>query len=231
MEKKIGILGGMGPLASAFFYNMITEHTKAEKDQDHIQLILLSDPSVPDRTKVIESGSFEELDAKLLANCRILENAGCDAVCATCNTAHFFMNHIEDQLNVPLLHMINLTAESLKDLKGERIGIMATDGTIKTKLYQSALEKYGLEPYTPSEDTQNKVMYEIYGRIKAGERYNEKLWGEIEADYRQAGCKHVILACTELSVIKQEEKLGDYFVDAMEVLAKKVIEFAGKEYK
>lgn len=232
MKDSIGIIGGMGPMASQLFYKMVTEHTVAEKDQDHINMIILSDASMPDRTAAILSGNYEGPYRQLLEDAVLLEKCGCKAIGITCNTAHFFADMIKDQIGIPIIHMIRETAaDTAGKCPGELIGIMATDGTIKTGLYQTALTEQGLRPFVPSEEIQREVMHQIYDRIKNGQSYDADGWCRIEAEYRNAGCKKVILACTELSVIKTDEHLGNWYVDPMETLARKVIQLAGREYQ
>jgi len=231
MAKTIGIIGGMGPMASELFYRMVTEHTKAQKDQDHIQLIVLSDAAMPDRTAAILSNKLDGPREKLLADAKLLQNAGCDALCVTCNTAHFFVNLIRDELDIPFIHMIEETSKKMAEkFPGGTIGVMATDGTIQTGLYQKTLEQYGLKAFKPSAEAQKLVMHEIYDCVKAGKPYDKEAWAKIEAEYKAAGCDSVLLACTELSVIKSDEKLDDWYIDPMMVLCEKVIAFAGKEF-
>ena len=232
MEHPIGIIGGMGPMASQLFYKMVTEHTAAERDQDHIDLILLSDASMPDRTAAILSGQYEGPYEQLLSDARLLEKCGCTAIAITCNTAHFFADMIADKIGIPILHMIRETAAALAGrCPGGVVGVMATDGTVQTGLYQKALTERGLTPWTPPAEIQKEVMHQIYDRVKKGLPCDQESWTRIEAAYRRAGCAAVVLACTELSVIKADEGLGDWYVDPMETLARKVIETAGKTYR
>lgn len=232
MEHPIGIIGGMGPMASQLFYKMVTEHTAAERDQDHIDLILLSDASMPDRTAAILSGQYEGPYEQLLSDARLLEKCGCTAIAITCNTAHFFADMIADKIGIPILHMIRETAAALAGrCPGGVVGVMATDGTVQTGLYQKALTERGLTPWTPPAEIQKEVMHQIYDRVKKGLPCDQESWARIEAAYRRAGCAAVVLACTELSVIKADEGLGDWYVDPMETLARKVIETAGKTYR
>lgn len=232
MEHPIGIIGGMGPMASQLFYKMVTEHTAAERDQDHIDLILLSDASMPDRTAAILSGQYEGPYEQLLSDARLLEQCGCTAIAITCNTAHFFADMIADKIGIPILHMIRETAAALAGrCPGGVVGVMATDGTVQTGLYQKALTERSLTPWTPPAEIQKEVMHQIYDRVKKGLPCDQESWTRIEAAYRQAGCAAVVLACTELSVIKADEGLGDWYVDPMETLARKVIETAGKTYR
>lgn len=219
-------------MASQLFYQMVTAHTVAETDQDHINLILLSDTSMPDRTDAILAGNWEDVREQMLEDALFLQNSGCTAIAVTCNTAHFFVDMIQNELRIPVLHMIKETAKAVaKDFPGGTIGIMATDGTIKTGLYQKALAENGMTPWTPPADIQQEVMHQIYDRIKNGREYDEESWAKIEESYRREGCQKVLLACTELSVIKADEHLSAWFVDPMETLARVLIAHAGKTWK
>ena len=232
MKDAIGIIGGMGPMASQLFYKMITEHTAADSDQEHLDLMILSDASMPDRTSAILSGAYDRVYKQLLADARLLERCGCRAVAVTCNTSHFFLDMMKDELNIPIIHMIEEAAAEAAGLyPGGRVGIMATDGTVQTGLYQKALAAQGLEPWTPPETIQREVMHQIYDRVKCGLPYDRESWQRIEGAYREAGCSCVLLACTELSVIQSDEGLSDWYMDPMAVLAKRVILFAGKKYQ
>ena len=217
----------MGPMATQLFYKMVTEATPAEKDQDHIEMVILSDTAMPDRTAAILSGQYEEVYTKMLRDAETLEKCGCQSISITCNTAHFFADMIKDKINIPIIHMIKETAKYIKDKNmGNKVAILATDGTIKTKLYQKALSDCELQYYTPGEENQRNVMFEIYQCIKKGKPYDAEKWASIEKEIKEAGCSMAILACTELSVIKADNDLSDYYVDPMEVLALKTIEFA-----
>ncbi len=231
LENPIGIIGGMGPLSSQLFYKMITEHTQAQRDQDHVNLIILSDVMVPDRTKAILSGDHDAAYHRLEEDAKFLEKSGCQGICIICNTAHFFADRLQKELSIPLLNMVRETARAAAHRTNfGKIGIMATDGTVKTGLYQKTLEAAGMEAFAPPEDIQKLVMYQIYERIKKGLPYDAQRWQDIEEAYKAAGCGSVILGCTELSVIKVDEKLSDWYIDPMEILAEKVIRFAGKKY-
>lgn len=232
MRAEIGVIGGMGPMASELFYKMVTEHTQASCDQEHINMIILSDASMPDRTGAILSGDYEAPRRQLLEDAMFLQNSGCKAICVTCNTSHFFIDMIQPELDTPILHMIRLTVENLKEIcPNEKIGIMATDGTVQTGLYQKILEEKGFDWYAPEPDIQKEVMYQIYDRIKSGKPYDADSWARITEAYKAVGCGRVLLACTELSVIKSDEKLDDWYVDPMLELARAAIEYSGRTWK
>ena len=133
MKDAIGILGGMGPLASQLFYGMIIEKTAASCDQDHVDLMILSHASMPDRTEAIAGSAAEEVCALLSEDCRLLEQAGCKAVAAACNTVHYFLHRIEPSLNIPLISMIREAADAVAArMPGQRIAILSTQGTIQS---------------------------------------------------------------------------------------------------
>ena len=234
MKNVLGILGGMGPAASALFYRMITERTAAEKDQDHINIVLLSDASTPDRTAAILSDDFAKWQAawdSLHEDCKTLESLGCKAICCTCNTAHYYLHQFDD-LSIPIISMIRETAKEMgRRFPGGKVAILATDGTIRTGLYQKELEKEGVESYTCTPENQANVMRLIYDCIKAGLPADREALAAIDAEVKAAGCDAALLACTEWSVIKAEEHLDDFYVDPMEVMAERAIEFMGKQVK
>lgn len=232
MDKKIGVLGGMGPMASQLFYKMVTEMTEADCDQDHVNMIIYSDPSMPDRTSAIRSGDYGTIHDKMLNDAKALEDCGCQAIGITCNTAHFFGDMIAKEIHVPLIHMIKETVETIaRTCPSGRAAILATDGTVQTGLYQKYMRDAGLTPYAPEKEVQAIVMYEIYDRIKKGKSWDSSAWKQVEASIKAAGCDKAILGCTELSVIKEESGLDDFYVDPMRILAAKVIVFSGKRLK
>lgn len=232
MNKKIGIIGGMGPMASQLFYKMITEKTEAERDQDHVNLALVSDASMPDRTSAILAGEYDEVSEKLLEDAKILEQCGCKAVGITCNTAHFFADLIKDKLEIPIIHMIEETVQHIsKKSPGAKVAVLATDGTIKTQIYQKRLEGAGLNPYIVPAEIQEIVMYQIYDCIKSGKPYDKSRWSLLEKHLHGEHCDCAIMACTELSVIKADNGFGDFYIDPMEVLAEKMIQFSGRQLK
>lgn len=232
MNKKIGVIGGMGPMASQLFYKMITEKTEAEKDQDHVNLVLVSDASMPDRTSAILAGDYDEVSEKLLKDAKILEMCGCEAIGITCNTAHFFADLIKDELEIPIIHMIEETVQHIsRKSPGAKVAVLATDGTIKTQIYQKRLERAGLKPYIVPAEIQEIVMYQIYDCIKSGKPYDKSRWGLLEKHLYAEYCDCAIMACTELSVIKADDGLGDFYIDPMEVLSEKMIQFSGRQLK
>ena len=134
-QYRLGVLGGMGPQATNTFYQFVIDRTAARSDQEHVNALILSDVDMPDRTAAI-LGSEEEREAvyrRLLTDARLLENAGCTCIAVPCNTSHFFLDRVQEGVRVPILHMIRETARLLAARGLHRPGILATDGTIRTR--------------------------------------------------------------------------------------------------
>lgn len=232
MENALGVLGGMGPLASQLFYKMIIEKTVAEKDQDHINMIILNHATMPDRTEAIFGKNSAEVYALLLEDCKMLQLAKCKAIVGICNTAHYYLHQYQNLLEIPILSMVKEAAKEMGRLyKGDRVAFLATDGTVKTGLYQTALAQEGVLPYLLSDQSQDLVMHLIYGCIKKGEAADQLALAYIDRELKENGCKAALTACTELSVIKIDEALDSFYVDPMEILAERAIVFMGKELK
>lgn len=232
MDRKIGVLGGMGPMASQLFYRYVTEMTDAACDQDHVRMVICSDAAMPDRTGAILSGEYDQVYRRMLDDAKMLENCGCEAIAITCNTAHFFGDMMAGSLNIPIIHMIRETAAKIaKEDPGAKVAVLATDGTVKTGLYQKHMEEAGLQAYVPEPEIQKEVMHQIYDRIKSGLPWDPESWRRIENAVTSAGCRRAVLGCTELPIIKEDNHLGDFYIDPMRILAEKVILFSGKKLK
>lgn len=232
-SKVLGVIGGMGPLATQLFYKMIIEHTDAHRDQDHINMIVLNHATMPDRTTAIMEDTLEELLVRLIEDARLLESGGADFLVIPCNTCHVLAEKLQKATAIPMINMIDVTADQVAEKYGQRsrVGIMATDGTIKMGLYQCALEKRGLIPIVLSKEHQSQVMKIIYEGIKDNGPIDYKQFEKIEKAFKDAGCDCVIMACTELSCFKEMYQLSDYYIDAMEVMAQQSIVSCGKRIR
>lgn len=232
-EGILGVLGGMGPQATNTFYQRIIDRTQAEKDQEHLQVLIWSDAKIPDRTAGILAGpeAAEQVYQALLDGARLLERAGCTVLAIPCNTSHYFADRLQAQLKIPLIHMIRETVAAIQAMGKKTVGILATDGTVRTGIYQKELTAAGLTPVTLPEELQGVVMSIIYDEIKRGETGSREKFGEVDAWLRQAGCDCAILGCTELSVYRNLHSLPPYYIDAMEVLAQQAILRCGKQLR
>ena len=224
----LGILGGMGPQATNTFYQRIIARTAAQRDQDHLRLLLWSDAAIPDRTAGILSGQEGPVYDALLRGIKLLEGAGCTLIAIPCNTSHYFVPRLQQETKVPILHMIRETAAAVQETGAQRVGVLATDGTIQTGLYQKALEAVGCVAVTPPPELQRTVMSLIYDDIKSGRPGDGAKFAALDRFLHQAGCGCAILGCTELSVYREQAQLPPYYIDAMEVLAQQAILGCGK---
>lgn len=230
-EKRLGILGGMGPQATQIFYQWILDRTDAASDQEHIPALILSDTAMPDRTEAILSGEEDPVFRRLLADAQLLERSGCTAIAIPCNTSHYFVPRVQEQISIPILHMPRLTVERLRRMGKKKVAVLATDGTHHVGVYSRACQEAGIEPVIPDGETQKLVMSIIYDEIKQGERGSRSKFARIDHFARAQGCDGAILGCTELSVYRDYHGLPDFYIDAMEVLAEESILSCGKKLR
>ena len=226
-EQRLGILGGMGPQATQDFYQRILDRTDAAKDQEHLPTLIWSDTSMPDRTAAILGGDAEGCYQRLLAGARLLEGGGCTVLSIPCNTSHYFADRLQEDISIPLIHMPRETVGVLAEVGRRMVTILATDGTIRTGVYQKECTARGIEAVSPPEEVQKLVMSIIYDEIKRGEKGSREKFAVIDRWLRQAGCDSAILGCTELSVYRTYHGLPDHYLDAMDVLAQRCITACG----
>ncbi len=227
-SKMLGILGGVGPMATAYFYELLTMFTRAECDQDHIDIVISSRATTPDRTAFIMGTSDEDPLSVMIPDARKMVDFGAEIIAIPCNTAHYFYDRLAAEVNVPVLNIIE---ESVKKLKADgvtRFGLLATDGTVNSLTYQKYCEGHGIECFVPDSERQARVMSIIYDQIKSGIAPDMESFFDIAHSMRERGCEKLILGCTELSLIMKKETLGDFYVDSLECLALSAIKACGK---
>lgn len=233
---KLGVVGGVGPAATVDFLHKVVRNTPARRDQDHIKVIVEQNPQIPDRTEHL-TGNGVDPTLALYATCRKLEDGGADLIAIPCNTAHAFIAPIETRLHVPIVNMMRVTVDHLRaTFPGlTRVGVLATDGTIASGVYRTALEARGMTQIVPPLAMQARVMNAIYGSrgIKAGFTSGEcadDIISAVESLLAQ-DVDVILLACTELPLLFPDAttvtRAGRtaHLVDPTEVLAKFCIEF------
>lgn len=233
-EKVLGILGGVGPLATIYFADLVIKMTDAKSDQEHIAMVILNHASIPDRTEYILDNTKPNPLPVMIADAQQLERDDCDYIVIPCNTAHYFFDEIQKSVSVPIINILEETVsyaeKTVPNLK--TLGILATEGTVKSGAYQSIIEKHGLSCCVPNEDDQKSLMHIIYDQVKAGEKVDICEFLRIVGELKKAGSDAVILGCTELSVIKKDFNLNRAnIVDSMECLARASITLCGKNIK
>lgn len=222
-------------MATAYYLELVVKMTDAKSDREHVPMIIYNHPAIPDRTDYILGKSKESpLDAIVTIG-KSLIGQGVQHIAIPCITAHFFYEELLKSIKIPIINMLRETADYLKSNNIDKVGIMATDGTICGGFFKDELEKQGIKVVIPSEKSQKKVMSIIYDDIKANKAYDIDGFRLVEQELRAAGAQVIILGCTELSLIKRDGQTGPGYLDAMEVLAVKSIELSGasvkKEYK
>jgi aspartate racemase len=241
-RKKLGLLGGLGPMAGVYLAELVTDMTDALTDQEHIDMLLYSDPGVPDRTAFMLGESADSPVPGLLRGLKFLEEAGCTNIAMACVTAHCYESELKDALkSAKLLSILDLTAAKLSALGIGRAGLTATTGTTRTKIFQRALEAKGIECVLPHEEDQRIVMGEIYEVVKAGKRAGGEVLAGVARRLAGAGAQCIILGCTELSIIKRDagreggsalEAPGvPKIVDTLDVLAEAAVIASGAKLK
>lgn len=232
-KATIGILGGMGPAATADFFSILVELDKAPTDQDRLHIIVESDPSIPDRTANILGKGPDPIPA-MLASARRLEAAGADVAGIPCMTAHAFLPRLKRATSLPFVSAVEELAAELKRLRPSvsAIGILATEGTKTARLYESQLP--GLSVLWPDEGMQRThVMESIYGRegIKAGNAGAgpRKLLVEAAMSLKDRGAEVIIAGCTEVPLALRQEDLPIPLINPMVILARALIAYARRE--
>lgn len=226
-SRVLGVIGGMGPLATQLFYKMVIENTDASCDQEHIDMIILSHASMPDRTLAIEEGRTDELVEKLGADARFLEESGASCIAVPCNTTHVVLPKVQEKIGIPIINMIEETAKEAEAHGVTRVGILATDGTMETGLYHAACEAHGIEAVSPPPEVQEHVMHIIYGSVKSGEPVDMEDIRAIEQWKAEVGCERCILGCTELPLVREYFSEPEKYIDAMLILARRSVEKCG----
>ena len=233
MKKTIGILGGMGPMATADLFQKITALTDAAGDNEHIRVYIDSNASIPDRTAAILAGGEDPVPAMADA-LRHLELCGADCVIMPCNTAHCFLPRLKPLTELPFLSMIEAAASACRArFPGKSVGILATKGTLAAGLYQEALAARGVPFLVPDEAERDALMEVIYQGVKAGappESYREAFLSVTEG-MAARGAECFLLACTELPLAVRALGLDLPCVDPTEELAKAAIRFCGYRVK
>lgn len=232
MKKKLlGVIGGLGPLATTHFMELVIGMTEADTDQDNVDMIVYNFPSIPDRTGYILGSNLRSPLPGLLTVGRSLARQGADYIAVPCMTAHFFYEELKAGIPAEIIHGIRETVGYLKSRGLTSAGIMATDGTLASNLFVRELIDAGILPVLPSEERQEDVMHLIYRNIKAGKPVEMDRFCSVEEELRAKGAQAIILGCTELSLIKRDHSLGPGFLDAMEVLARSAILKCGGKLK
>ena len=223
-RKTLGILGGMGPEATSNFFDLIIRNTAAGKDQEHVPVIIRSDPRVPDRTEAILHGGESPIPM-LRAGMKVLRRAGADIMVMPCISAHYFLRDVVARENVAFVNLLDETRRyAMAAVPGIRmIGLIATTGTVRSGIVRDAFAGTGIEIIVPGEDQQEKVMEAVYGKrgIKAGftTGRSRRLILGIARSLVRRGAEAVMAGCTEIPLVLRQEDLAVPFIEPMRIAA------------
>lgn len=233
-RKTLGILGGMGPMASQLFYQKLIETTVANCDQDHLDILLYSHASLPDRTDTIVQGAVarSHMSTLLEQDLLMLQQMGAEMLAVPCNTSHVFIPEIQEHLTIPIINMVEETVKAVAKRKVKKACILATEGTLQQRLYQNLLESENINYFELPCFLQNSINALIYEQIKAGELGNQAVFSKVENYLLEQEVDCIILACTELSVFKSNYNLpNSLYLDALDVLTYQCILRCGRTPK
>ena len=224
----LGILGGLGPMSTVYFCELLNRHTAATRDGDHIDMIISSRASTPDRTAFILGKSADDPLPVMIEEAHRLERAGVDMIVIPCNTAHYFYDGLTACCHVPILNIIEETIAHLSRLGIRRFGLLATQGTVSSGAYHRLCDGTGITCLTPSEDEQKIITSIIYDQIKQNKPVDRAAFLRVADGLRARGCERLVLGCTELSLLKKEGLDDEIFVDSLDVLAYQTIKACKK---
>ena len=218
-SSTLGILGGLGPMSSAYFYELITTHTQADCDQQHLDILISSKATTPDRTMFITGKSNNDPLPIMREELNKLIKFGASVIAIPCNTAHHFYSSLCNRCNIPVLNIITLTVQYAAYLGAKSLGIMATEGTILAESYKKSCEKYNIKYIEPSHSSQKLLSSIIYDSIKCGDKPDLQAFKSIENELIARGCDYIVLGCTELSLVAKSFEIRDKYIDSLDVLA------------
>ena len=224
-RKVIGIIGGMGPMATADLFTKIIENTKAATDQEHLHVLIDNNTDIPDRTACIERGS-DDPQTLMIESAKRLEAMGADLLIIPCNTAHYYHAGVQAAVGIPVLNMLEITADYCQQNGITCAGLLATSGTIDAHIYEPYFEARGMRLLTPTRRGIENLMYLIYDEIKAGRNpHPERLYPEIML-MEDDGAQAFLMACTELPLVFETGGRIP-FIDPTLLLARAAVAAAG----
>lgn len=224
--KTVGVLGGLGPAATADFFSKFVTATPAVSDQDHLHVIIDNNPSVPNRNEAV-AGTGVSPAPVLAEMAQRLEHAGADFLVMVCNAAHAFQDAITDAVHVPFVSIIEETSDAVKTQvpTGAKVGVLASSGCLDARLYQDALAARGLHALVPEGDSKDAFMTLLY-RIKAGDNNVRDDMRQLAEGFVKQGAHAIIAGCTEVPLVLSASDLSVPLINSTDVLVARTIAYA-----
>lgn len=230
--KVLGILGGMGPEATASMFAQVIRHTQADNDQQHLEIVIHNNNRIPDRTAAILYNGPSPLP-ELMRSVNILVQCHAEIIVIPCMTSHFFLPDLQRQTRVPILNAIRETVFRIVQRNQDInvVGLLATSGTVESGLFQVEAKQHGLNCLVPSLRQQLSVMDAIYGKqgIKAGylDRGAKTILQKAAMELIDHGAQAIIAGCTEVPLALTDRDITVPYINPVEVLAVKAVEECG----
>jgi len=226
--KTIGVIGGMGPAATLDLFAKLLAASNADRDQDHLRILIDNNPRVPDRNAAI-AGRGASPGPQLAASARGLAYAGADFLIIACNTAHAFAPEIEAAVNIPLVSMIDATADAAMKVEPLRVGVLAADGCRRAQLYHRAFAARGVEPLFLGDEAQADFMTLLY-RIKAGDvsEATRLRMQQLAIALNARGAQAIVAACTEVPLVLDGDVLAVPLISSTDALVARAVAYARK---
>lgn len=202
--KTIGIIGGLGPMATVYYLEQITRMTDAAKDQEHPRVFMLSQPDIPDRTAYILGESRKDPLPVMIQAARNLQELGADFITIPCITAHYFYEDLTKQLDIPVIHLPRCAAQDVAAEGIRKVGLLATAGTIRSRVLAREFEAAGVEVLVPDAVCLEQLMQIIYDQVKKGAPVHWESFQNVAVSLQERGAEKLILGCTELPLLKRE---------------------------
>ncbi|RTZ98911.1 MAG: aspartate racemase [Deltaproteobacteria bacterium] len=233
-EQVIGILGGMGPEATLNCFDKIIRNTPALNDQDHLKVIIVNNPKIPDRTRAVLDSGPSPLPM-LIDGCASLQKAGADFIIIPCVTVHYFIEPLKDASRLPVISILDAVAEAIgrHDPRLGTIGLLGTDGTVQSGIFQKRLARAGLDTITCEEAVQQAAMAAIYDiKRDRPSRNRQEITRELTTAARHLidrGAQGIIAGCTEIPLVLTQSEVAVPYFDSLSILARAAIRRAGRE--
>lgn len=227
VPRTLGIVGGMGPAASTDFMSRIIDLTPAVRDQDHIPVVLVSDPRIPDRATALATRCEERVFAALAQRVGILNSLAVDAIAVPCNTADYWLPRIAASSEAPIISMIDSCVESIAHDHPDAATalVLGTRGTVSMRLYDERLVEIGISPVAVKPDEQGEVDL-IIAQVKAGKVTLAQAAATASLPRWLDRADLVVLACTELPLALPTTGAFKRVINPAAALAKYCVEWA-----
>ncbi len=225
-SKNVGIIGGMGPLATADIFTRITELTPAKGDNQHLHIFVDSNPKLPSRVDHIEGRGVSPIDGLVRMATR-LQEWGADFLIMPCNTAHHYYDDICRSVDIPFLHMPRIVSQKLSEAGAKKVALLATTPTTNIGIYEKELAQFGIEQILPDEKQQADIMHLIFDGVKSGDfSFGREILVSVIDSLKSRGAEYIILGCTELPIAAARYGLSDRLLDSTQVLAEETVRYA-----